>query len=155
MCGYNELRGKCSETNRDCIVLTLQPGLFMRLVAYRSHDFRIAIYVVYNTFHSCKAPPLHQDSVPSLRHLSAISIMAAGTYTLSEPFLNYVNENLPQHLGDELPSYTTINTIVATNYYSVSDDNYLSTCTVRLCQDESHRLSRLLKNRVGFEETTV
>jgi hypothetical protein len=54
-----------------------------------------------------------------------------------------------------LPSYTTINTIVATNYYSVSDDNYLSTCTVRLCQDESHRLSRLLKNRVGPEETTV
>ncbi len=34
LCGYNELRGKCSETNRDCIVLTLQPGLFMRLVAY-------------------------------------------------------------------------------------------------------------------------
>jgi hypothetical protein len=127
----------------------------MRLVAYKSHDFRIAIYVVYNTFHNCKTPPLHQDSVPSLRHLSAISIMAAGTYTLSEPFLNYVNENLPQHLGDELPSYTTINTIVATNYYSVSDDNCLSTCTVRLCQDEEHRLSRLLKNRVGFEETTV
>jgi hypothetical protein len=155
LCGYNELRGKCSETNRDCIVLTLQPGLFMRLVAYKSHDFRIAIYVVYNTFHTCITPPLHQDSVPSLRHLSAISIMAAGTYTLSEPFLKYVNENLPQTIGDELPSYTTINTIIATNYYSVSDDNYLSTCNIRLCNNVDHVQSRLLRNRVGFEETTV
>ena len=155
LCGYNELRGKCSETNRDCIVLTLQPGLFMRLVAYRSHDFMIAIYVVYNTFHTCTTPPLHQDSVPSLRHLSAISIMAAGTYTLSEPFLKYVNENLPQTIGDEMPSYTTINTIIATNYYSVSDDNYLSTCNIRLCNNVDHVQSRLLRNRVGFEETTV
>jgi hypothetical protein len=127
----------------------------MRLVAYKSHDFRIAIYVVYNTFHTCKEPPLHQYSVPSLKHLSAISIMAAGTYTLSESFLHYVNENLPQHLGDELHSYTTINTIVATNYYSVSDENYLNTCTIRLCQNEGHRLSRLLKNTVELEETTV
>jgi hypothetical protein len=93
--------------------------------------------------------------VPSLKHLSAISIMAAGTYTLSEKFLKYVNKNLPKHLGDELPSYTTINTIVATNYYSVSDENYLSTCNIRLCNNVDHVQSRLLRNRVGFEEITV
>jgi hypothetical protein len=155
LCSYNELRGKCSETNRDCIALTLQPGLFMRLIQYKSHDFRIAIYAIYNNFHTCKNPPPNQDSVPTLRHLSAISIMAAGTYTLSEPFLTYVNENLPKNLGDELPAYTTINTIVITNYYSVSDNNYMNTCTTRLCQNDSHRQSRLLKNTVEMKETRV
>jgi hypothetical protein len=44
---------------------------------------------------------------------------------------------------------------VTTNYYSVSDDNYLNTCTVRLCNNEDHVQSRLLRNRMGFEETTV
>jgi hypothetical protein len=155
LCGYNALRGNCNDTQRDCIVLTLQPGLFMRLVEYKSHDFRISIFVLYNTFHTCEKPPLNQDPVPSLKHLSTVSMMAAGTFTLSDKFLRYAEQNLPRTVGDDLPAFTTINTIISTHFYSVSEDNYDNTCTVRLCENEDHKVSRLLKNRLEPLETEV
>jgi hypothetical protein len=87
LCGYNKVRGKCNETYRDCIVLTLQPGLFMRLVKYNSHNFRIAFFVLYNTFHACNKPPINQDPAPTLKHLSVISIMAAKNVHIISSFL--------------------------------------------------------------------
>ena len=81
--------------------------------------------------------------------------MAAGTFTLSDKFLRYAEQNLPRTVGDDLPAFTTINTIISTHFYSVSEDNYDNTCTVRLCDNEDHKVSRLLKNRLEPLETEV
>jgi hypothetical protein len=146
ICNLNQIRGKCGNGNNinSCEILTLGAGLFLRLIRIRMTNYKIAMFCVYNNFHTCNQAPDGQSSVPSLSQLAQVGIIKQEIYTLSKSFIEYAVKNLPKDVCENFPSYTQITTVVPINSLDISENVNEVMLLVRLCSNSEHRFDRTM-----------